>query len=169
LRLGSVAAFLPFHWPPLLREIVLGCLLAFLAVRLALVIGRVLLAPGGRYDHDIERFRIIPMSTTAARYWYQRLGLLVAWFAFGWVTLVLLSVLGFSPDARHLVAYMLGLGLLGIALEIVWRRPQAAPGEVQPTSGLACSAAPSATCCSRVTFCCYGGFGWRAPCRFSGS
>jgi moderate conductance mechanosensitive channel len=133
--LGSVGAFLPFHWPPLLREIVLGYLLAFLAVRLSLAIGRVLLAPGGRYDHDIERFRIIPMSTTAARYWYQRLGLLVAWFAFGWVTLILLGVLGFSPDARHLVAYMLGLGLLGIALEMVWRRPHAAPGEVQPTPG----------------------------------
>src|SRR4029453_19002966 len=104
-------------------------------VRLALVIARVLLAPGGRYDHDIERFRVIPMSTAAARFWYRRLGLLVAWFAFGWVTLVLLDVLGFSPDARHLVAYILGLGLLGIALEMVWRRPRAAPGDVQPGSG----------------------------------
>jgi small-conductance mechanosensitive channel len=131
---GSIGAFLLFHWPPLLREIVLGYLLAFLAVRLALVIGRVLLAPGGRYDHDIERFRIIPMSTAAARFWYRRLGLLVAWFAFGSVTLVLLSVLGFSPDARHLVAYMLGLGLLGIVLEMVWRRPSAAPGDVQLAS-----------------------------------
>jgi small-conductance mechanosensitive channel len=133
--LGSVGAFLIFHWPPLLREIVLGYLLAFLAVRLALVIGRVLLAPGGRYDHDIERFRIIPMSTTAARFWYRRLGLLVAWFAFGSVTLLLVGLLGFSPDARHLVAYMLGLGLLGIGLEMVWRRPGAAPGDVQPSSG----------------------------------
>ena len=44
--LGSVGAFLPFHWPPLLREIVLGYLLAFLVLRLALVIGRFLLAPG---------------------------------------------------------------------------------------------------------------------------
>ncbi len=132
--LGSVGAFLIFHWPPLLREIVLGYLLALLAVRLALVIGRVLLAPGGRYDHDIERFRIIPMSTAAARFWYRRLGLLVAWFAFGWVTLVLLSALGFSPDARHLVAYMLGLGLLGIGLEMVWRRPSAAPGDLEQVS-----------------------------------
>ena len=133
--LGSVGAFLLFHWPPLLKEIVLGYLFAFLAVRLALVMGRVLLAPGGKYDHDVERFRIIPMSTRAARFWYPRLGLLVGWFAFGWVTLVLLSVLGFSLDARHLVAYMLGLGLLGIGLEMVWRRPRAALGEVQPAPG----------------------------------
>ena len=133
--LGSVGAFLLFHWPPLLKEIVLGYLFAFLAVRLALVMGRVLLAPGARYDHDVERFRIIPMSTMAARFWYQRLGLLVGWFAFGWVTLVLLGALGFSLDARHLVAYMLGLGLLGIGLEMVWRRPRAALGEVQPAPG----------------------------------
>ena len=44
--LGSIVAFLPFDWPPLLREIVLGYLVAFLALRLALVIGRFLLAPG---------------------------------------------------------------------------------------------------------------------------
>ena len=133
--LGSIAPFLPFHWPPMLREIVLGYLVAFLALRVALVIGRVLLAPGSRRGHDLERFRIIPMSTTAARFWYPRLGLLVAWFAFGWVTLILLGALGFSPEARHLVAYLLGLGLLGIGLEMIWRRPRALPGDGQPTAG----------------------------------
>ncbi len=133
--LGSVIPFLPFHWPPLLREIVLGYLLAFLAVRLALVISRVLLAPGGRYGYDVERFRIIPMSTTAARFLYPRLGLLVAWFAFGRVTLILLGALGFSPEARHLVGYLLGLGLLAIGLEMVWRRPRAVPADVLPAAG----------------------------------
>jgi hypothetical protein len=44
--LGSVGAFLAFDWPPLLREIVLGYLLAFLALRLALVVGGFLLSPG---------------------------------------------------------------------------------------------------------------------------
>jgi moderate conductance mechanosensitive channel len=131
---GSVGAFLPFDWPALLTEIVLGYLLAFLAVRIALVIGRVLLAPEGRYDHDIERFRIIPMSTTAARFWHIRLALLTGWFIFGWVTVMILSVLGFSLDARHLVAYVLGLGLLAVGLEMVWRRPEAI-GERPPGSG----------------------------------
>ena len=55
--IGSVGAFLVFSWPPLLREIVLGYLFAFLIVRLTLVLGRFLFAPGG------ERFRIVPMST----------------------------------------------------------------------------------------------------------
>ena len=38
--LGSIGAFLPFEWPPLLRNVVLGYLLAFLILRLSLVIGR---------------------------------------------------------------------------------------------------------------------------------
>src|SRR3546814_20598073 len=44
--LGSVGAFLTFDWPPLLRELVLLYLLAFLVLRVALLFGRFLLAPG---------------------------------------------------------------------------------------------------------------------------
>ncbi|MCK6452113.1 MAG: mechanosensitive ion channel family protein [Alphaproteobacteria bacterium] len=115
--IGSVGAFLVFPWPPLVREILLGYLLAFLAVRLAMVIGRFFLAPGA------ERFRILPMSTEAAVFWYRRLILLVAWFGVGWVTVEILGILGLPPPSRRLVAYALGLGLLAIALEMLWRRP----------------------------------------------
>jgi moderate conductance mechanosensitive channel len=114
---GSVGAFLALEWPPLLREIGLGYLLAFLALRLTMVASRFLMAPGG------ERFRILPMSTAAAVFWHRRLGFLVGWLAFGWVTVGLLRTLGMAVDARHLVAYTLGLGLLAIGLETAWRRP----------------------------------------------
>ena len=86
-------------------------------MRVAIVIGRFLLAP----RH--ERFRIIPMATVAARFWYRRLVMFVGWFAFGWVWVGLLDTLGWSLEGRQLVAYVLGLGLLAIALEAVWRRP----------------------------------------------
>jgi hypothetical protein len=59
---GSVGAFLAFDWPPLLREIVLGYLMAFLITRMAVVTGRFFLAPGA------ERFRILPMDTPAAAF-----------------------------------------------------------------------------------------------------
>jgi len=123
---GSVGAFLVFDWPPLLREIVLGYLLAFLITRLALVLGRFLLAPGG------ERFRIIPMSTTAAWFWYRRIGFFVGWLAFGWVTVGLLATLGVAPPVRQIVAYTLGLVLLAIGLEIAWRRPRLEAGRERP-------------------------------------
>ncbi len=127
---GSIGAFLVFAWPPLLREIVLGYLLAFLATRLALVLGLFLLAPGG------ERFRNVPMSTPAAWFWYRRIGFLVGWLAFGWVTVGVLATLGVARPALQIVAYALGLVLLGIGLEVAWRRPRA-----EASAGLARRAA----------------------------
>jgi hypothetical protein len=53
----------------------------------------------------------------------------VGWFAFGYVTVGFLGTLGFSVEGRQLVAYVLGLGLLAIALEAIWRRP-VAPDQV---------------------------------------
>jgi small-conductance mechanosensitive channel len=115
--IGSLGPFLVFNWPPLLRQMLLGYLVAFLITRIAAVVGDFLLAP------DAERFRVVPTDTVAARFWCRRLTAFVGWFAFGWVTIALLSALGFSLEERQLVAYVLGLGLLAIALETVWRRP----------------------------------------------
>lgn len=119
---GSLGAFLALKWPPLVRDILLGYLLAFLALRFALVASRFAMAPAG------ERFRIIPISTASAWFWHRRLGMLVGWFGFGWVTVQLLGVLGVSVEARHLIAYTLGLVLLAIGIESVWRRPMAGVG-----------------------------------------
>jgi small-conductance mechanosensitive channel len=120
--LGSVGAFLAFAWPPLLSEMVFAYLLVFLAIRMAIVIGHFLLSP----DH--ERFRIIPVDTAAAHFWCRRLAAFIGLFAFGWMEFGLLAARGLSLQARQIVVYTLGLGLLAIALETVWHRP-AAPGE----------------------------------------
>ena len=123
--LGSIGAFLAFDWPPLLRQVVLAYLVAAVVLRLVLVLGRFLLAPDGGGPQDADRFRVVPLSADAARFWFRRLALFVGWFAFGRATLDVLSALGFSPEARELVAYTLGLGLLAIALNVVWTRPPA--------------------------------------------
>ena len=115
--LGSIGPFLAFDWPPLLRQMLFGLLVAVLVVRIANAVGHFLLAP-----HH-ERFRIIPMDPMAARFWQRRLVAFVGWFAFGWVIVGFGVPLGYTLEARQLVAYLLGLGLLAIALEAVWRRP----------------------------------------------
>jgi moderate conductance mechanosensitive channel len=117
--IGSIGPFLALDWPPLLREMVFGYLVAFLITRIAGLVGDFLLAP------DAERFRIIPTDRVAARFWCRRLTMFVGWLAFGWVTVGVLTTLGFTVEGRQLVAYVLGLGLLAIALESVWRRPVA--------------------------------------------
>ncbi|MCC6466750.1 MAG: mechanosensitive ion channel [Alphaproteobacteria bacterium] len=114
---GSIGAFLAFTWPPLVRDILLGYLFAFLALRLVMVVSRFFLAPGG------ERFRIVPMSTGAAWFWHRRVTFLVGWFAFCYVTLDMLLILGVTPPAARLLAYGAGLVLLAAAVEMVWRHP----------------------------------------------
>jgi hypothetical protein len=84
---GSLGPFLAFNWPPLLRQMLLGYLVAFLITRIAVVVGDFLLAP------DAERFRVVPTDTVAARFWCRRLTAFVGWFAFGWVTVGLLRAL----------------------------------------------------------------------------
>lgn len=121
--LGSIGAFLVFDWPPLLRRIVLAYLVAAVLLRLALLAGRVMLAPQPVGRHDPASVRVIPMTDEAARFWYRRMVLFVGWFAFGWATVELVHTLGFTPDGRKVVAYTLGIGLLALSIEAVWRRP----------------------------------------------
>jgi small-conductance mechanosensitive channel len=130
---GSVGAFLAFDWPPLVRHVVTACLIAIIMLRLVLVAARFLLAPRLDTSLEIERFRLALMTTEAARFWYGRLALFAGWLAFGWATVDVLWVLGFSLEARELVAYALGLGLLAIALDVTWSRRRPGPDRVPET------------------------------------
>ncbi|WP_246737632.1 mechanosensitive ion channel family protein [Nordella sp. HKS 07] len=122
--LGSIGAFLVFSWPPLLRPILLGYLMAVLIFRLARVVLDFLFSPPELADFGkAARFRVLPVSDPSASFWVKRLSYAVGWFAFGWVTVVLLSMLGFTIPSRQLIAYALGLVLLGMGIEAVWRRP----------------------------------------------
>jgi small-conductance mechanosensitive channel len=120
--LGSIGFFLLFQWPPIVREVVVGYLLAVVVFRLASALFGVLLAPRGMVHNQ---FRVVPVSDEAARFWTKRLSYAAGWYAFGWVTIRLLGTLGFSLPSQQLVAYALGLILLVIAIEAVWRRPVA--------------------------------------------
>ncbi len=120
---GSIGAFLLLDWPPLHKHIVLGYLLVFLLVRLTLVLGRILLAPGA------ERFRVMPMATASARFWFVWSAVLVGSFFFVRMTLSALERLGVDPSARYLVGLACGVVLVGLALYTVWRHPEPATGE----------------------------------------
>ncbi|WP_445500506.1 mechanosensitive ion channel domain-containing protein [Microvirga sp. G4-2] len=124
--LGSIGAFLVFDWPPLLRRIVLAYLFAALLLRFALLGGRILLSPQPVGRHDPEAIRVIPMTNEAARFWYRRMVLFVGWLAFGWATVEFVHTLGFSPEGREVIASILGIGLLALAVEAVWRWPTSA-------------------------------------------
>jgi len=124
--IGSIGAFLLFAWPPLLKEVVLAYLLVFLVIRLVLVFGRILLAPGA------ERFRVIPMATDAARFWFVWSAVLVGWFFFVNRTLDVLATLGISRGALYLLGLAGGVVLVGLTLYVIWRHPSRESG--QPAS-----------------------------------
>ena len=129
--IGSVGAFLCFTWPLLLREIVLGYLMAILCTWLARIVGGFLLAPGGG---GATRFRIVPMSDVAAKFWQRRLIIAVGVLAFAWVTLGLLRTLGVSPAGLKILSYLAATFLLGLGLEVIWRRPPPEPmAELKPS------------------------------------
>jgi small-conductance mechanosensitive channel len=120
--LGSIGGFLLFEWPRVLKEVVLAYLVVFLAIRLVLVLGRILLAPGA------ERFRVVPMATASARFWFVWSAILVGWFAFVNITLDVLTLLGVSEPARYLVGLACGVILTVLTLFVVWRHPERESG-----------------------------------------
>jgi len=114
---GSIGAFLLLDWPPLLQQTVLSYLVVFLAIRLTLVAGRLVLAPGA------ERFRLMPMSTVSAHFWFVWLAVLVGWYCFGHFTYQLLPTLGVGRDAVHLISVGGRLIQLCLALYVLWHCP----------------------------------------------
>jgi len=129
---GSIGAFLMLDWPPVLKAIVLAYLIAALASRVALLVSRLLLEPRLGAD-DVARYRLVPMPEQTASFWHLRIGAFAAWFAFGWASCDALAALGFSDDVQSLVAFTLGLGLLLIAIEALWRRPRLAAASTSQT------------------------------------
>ena len=115
--LGTIGAFLAFDWPPELRDMLLRLLVAVVMVRLALVVGRLIFAPGA------PRFRMLPMDTPAAWFWHRRLAINVTWFAFLYAFIEWLIAQGVEPGVWRLLAYGLSLGQLVLIMEMVWRRP----------------------------------------------
>jgi moderate conductance mechanosensitive channel len=114
--IGSAALFLAFDWPPRTRAAVVAFLAAFIALRAVIVASRALLSPRD------TRLRILPAADAEARFWHLRIALFSGWFAFGWVVFNWLAALGMDLASRQIVAYVLGLGLLAIAVEAFWRR-----------------------------------------------
>ncbi|WP_429819794.1 mechanosensitive ion channel family protein [Ensifer sp. B1-9] len=120
--LATVGLYLLFDWPPLLRKTILLLLVAFILFRLIHGIARLLLAFDG-VDQDAAVQPSVSQVDAVARFWLRRIDLIAGLVLAGWVTVNLMSSLGFSADVTRLAAFMLGLGVLAIGIESAWRRP----------------------------------------------
>ena len=117
--LGSLGAVLPFEWTHGMKQVLLGLLLACFFTRFAAVVGRFLLAPGA------PRFRVLPVDQPAATFLYRRLVALGLLLGIGSQMIAVLAAFGFDEISQDLCTYELGIGILLLMIEIVWRCPRA--------------------------------------------
>ncbi|HVI90302.1 MAG TPA: mechanosensitive ion channel family protein [Dongiaceae bacterium] len=115
--MGSIGAFLLLDWQPLLQYIVLSYLQVILIIRIVLVLGRIFLAPGA------ERFRLVPMTTQAARFWFIWSTVIAGFFFFVQHSLRILTELGVDRHSVLFIGIPSGLILLGLAIYTVWASP----------------------------------------------
>lgn len=121
--LATITLYLLFDWPPLLGKTILLLLVAFILFRLIHGIARLLLAFDG-VDEEPENQSSVSQVDTVARFWLRRIDLVAGLTLAGWVVVNVMSSLGFSAEVTKLAAFVLGLGILGIGIEVVWRRPR---------------------------------------------
>ncbi len=119
---GSMGTFLLFIWPPLTGSIILGYLLAFLAIRLGKTAIRFFLAP------NAERLRLVNVCTDTAWYWHRWVAWLVGVAAIGWQTIQTLRSLGMADEGSDVLRQLLLLVLTAMGVWIVWRVPTAHHG-----------------------------------------
>ncbi|MGR9400234.1 mechanosensitive ion channel domain-containing protein [Rhizobium leguminosarum] len=132
--IGSLGAFILFPWPAVFRDIALILLSAALMVRLGVLVGRIVIAPGARLPH----MRLLTLVTSLAWFWYYWLLGIVAVLAAGWATIEVMGTIGASPILADLFTAA-WLGVVSIAfIVMIWLRHFRSDGP--PVSRLVCVA-----------------------------
>ncbi|MDI5925185.1 mechanosensitive ion channel family protein [Rhizobium leguminosarum] len=132
--IGSLGAFILFPWPAVFRDIALILLSAALMVRLGVLVGRIVIAPGARLPH----MRLLTLVTSLAWFWYYWLLGIVAVLAAGWATIEVIGTIGASPILADLFTAA-WLAVVSIAfIVMIWLRHFRSDGP--PVSRLVCVA-----------------------------
>ncbi|MGO7586821.1 mechanosensitive ion channel domain-containing protein [Rhizobium ruizarguesonis] len=130
--IGSLGAFILFPWPAVFRDIALILLSGALMVRLGVLVGRIVIAPGARLPH----MRLLTLVTSLAWFWYYWLLGIVAVLAAGWATIEVIGTIRASPILVDLFTAA-WLGVVSIALMVmIWLRHFRSDGP--PLSRLIC-------------------------------
>ncbi|NKL00634.1 mechanosensitive ion channel [Rhizobium leguminosarum bv. viciae] len=130
--IGSLGAFILFPWPAVFRDIALILLSAALMVRLGVLVGRIVIAPGARLPH----MRLLTLVTSLAWFWYYWLLGIVAVLAAGWATIEVIGTIRASPILVDLFTAA-WLAVVSIALIVmIWLRHFRPDGP--PVSRLVC-------------------------------
>ncbi len=112
---GSIGVFLIFDWAPIVRLFTLTFLSAFVLVRMAEIISRLVLAPW------VDDLRLIPIDGATARLLHGWIRAMAAVGAFGFLTCAALDDLGFFTQSHVLLVTAVG-GVLALqVIALTWR------------------------------------------------
>ncbi|WP_434713156.1 mechanosensitive ion channel family protein [Rhizobium sp. YTUHZ045] len=116
--IGSLGAFILFPWPAVFRDVALILLSAALMVRLGVLVGRIVIAPGARLPH----MRLVTLVTSLAWFWYYWLLATVALLAAGWATIEVIRTIA-APAILVDLFTAAWLAVVSIALiAMIWLR-----------------------------------------------
>lgn len=123
--LASLGLFMAMTWPPLLDALMLPLLFGVIACRFVIRIARVLLVGPASSKELPPTSGLVPLDPASGAFWYRRIFWLASILFAGWAFAGFMSALHIAPAVRGVVVYVLGLGLLLVAIETVWNRPAA--------------------------------------------
>jgi len=121
---AAITAFVLADWPSRLEAAVAPLLIAWIGARLMIAIVWAVLKPAIEADPEAETVdKSATLSADAARFWYGRIALFTCAVAFLWAVTDMMQALSVAADVSDLIAAVLGLGILGLAIDTTLRRP----------------------------------------------
>ncbi|MCA1441664.1 mechanosensitive ion channel family protein [Ensifer sp. IC4062] len=127
--IAAIATFVLSGWPPRLEAAIAPLLIAWIGARLLIAVASAVFQPAAEADTtsgaEAEHATLAP---GAARFWFNRSVLFICALAFVWAVTDVMQALSVAEDVRKLVAAIIGLVILGLAIDTTLRRP------VEPTT-----------------------------------
>ncbi|RVJ95783.1 mechanosensitive ion channel family protein [Sinorhizobium meliloti] len=120
--IAAVAAFAHTGWPSRLEAAVAPLVIAWIGARLLSAVASAAVEP--RYTGSgAAEGRTGAPGLEVTLFWYRRSALLIYAMAFTWAVVEMMQALALPADVRDLTAAVLGLVVLGMAIDAVVRRP----------------------------------------------
>ncbi|MFQ6162930.1 mechanosensitive ion channel family protein [Sinorhizobium meliloti] len=121
--IAAVAAFVIADWPRHLGAAVAPLLIAWIVARLLIAIASAVLTPAISGAATDQARSYVTLAPHRARYWLRRSVHFICTVAFVWAIGDMMRALAFPEDVRNLTGAVLGLFVLGLAIDTTLRRP----------------------------------------------
>ncbi|WEX91024.1 mechanosensitive ion channel family protein [Sinorhizobium garamanticum] len=121
--IAAIATFVLSDWPPRLEAAIAPLLIAWIVARLLIAVVSAVFKPTAELAATPQAGEHATLAPDDAKFWFNRSVLFICAFAVVWAVGDLMQALSFPVDVHDLVTAVLGLVILGLAIDTVLRRP----------------------------------------------